>query len=76
MVLGVMAPQVRPLGTVSVKVTVPANPLTAVTVIVEVADTPVATAAGDVADIVKSCTVNVAVVEWLRLPLVPAMVSV
>jgi len=35
---GVMAPQVSPAGTVSVRVTVPVNPLTAVTVIVEVAD--------------------------------------
>ncbi len=35
---GVIAPQVRPAGTVAVEATVPANPLTAVTVIVEVAD--------------------------------------
>jgi len=35
---GVIAPQVRPAGTVSVRVTTPVNPFTAVTVIVEVAD--------------------------------------
>lgn len=36
--VGVMAPQVRPAGGVSVKLTTPANPFCAVTVIVEVAD--------------------------------------
>jgi hypothetical protein len=61
--VGVMAPQVRLAGTVSVRLTVPVNPLTAATVIVEVAETPAFTAAGDVAAIVKSVTVNVAVVE-------------
>lgn len=61
--VGVMAPQVRLAGTVSVSATVPVKPLTAVTVIVEVAETPALTAAGDVAVIVKSVTVNVAVVE-------------
>jgi hypothetical protein len=49
-------------GTVSVRVTVPVNPLTAVTVIVEVAVAPMI-ADGDVAATVKSVTVNVAVVE-------------
>ncbi len=63
-------------GTVSVRLTVPANPLTAVTVIVEVADTPALTAAGEVAEIVKSVTVNVAVVECDRVPLVPVIVRV
>jgi len=61
--VGLIAPQVRFAGTVSVRLTVPANPLTAVTVIVEVADTPAFTAAGEVAAIVKSVTVKVAVVE-------------
>ena len=60
---GVMAPQVKLAGTVSVKLTVPVKPLTAVIVIVEVADTPALTAAGEVAAIVKSVTVNVAVAE-------------
>ncbi len=54
----------------------PAKPLTAVTVIVEVAEVPTVTAAGDVAAIVKSLTVKVAVVEWERAPLVPVIVSV
>ena len=61
--VGLIAPQVRLAGTVSVRLTTPANPLTALTVIVEVAETPALTAAGEVADIVKSVTVNVAVVE-------------
>ena len=37
-VLGIIAPQLRPDGTVSVKETTPVNPLIAVMVIVEVAD--------------------------------------
>ena len=60
---GLMAPQVRLAGTVSVKLTVPVKPLTADTVMVEVADVPAWTAAGDVAMMVKSVTVKVAVVE-------------
>jgi hypothetical protein len=60
---GVIAPQVRLAGTVSVSETVPVNPFTAVTVIVEVADTPAFTAAGDVADTVKSVTTKFAVAE-------------
>jgi hypothetical protein len=37
-VAGVMAPQVRPAGGVSVRVTTPVKPFTAVIVMVEVAD--------------------------------------
>jgi len=50
------------VGTVSVKDTVPVNPLSAVTVMVDVAEVPTVTAAGDVAVMLKSVTVNVAVV--------------
>lgn len=60
---GAIAPQVRLAGTVSVRVTVPVKPLTAATVIVEVALVPACTAAGEVAAIVKSWTVKVAVAE-------------
>ena len=74
--VGVIAPQVRFAGTVSVRATVPVKPLTAVIVIVEVAETPALTAAGEVAAIVKSVTVKVAVVEWVRVPLVPVIVRV
>ena len=73
---GVIAPQVRLAGTVSVRVIVPVNPLSAVTVIVDVADVPTVTAAGDVAAMLKSRTMNVAVVGCERAPLVPVMVSV
>ena len=59
--LGVIAPQVNPAGTVSVRVTTPANPFSAVMVIVEVADEPTGTDAGDVAAMVKSRKMNVAV---------------
>jgi hypothetical protein len=60
---------------VSVRETVPVNPLTAATVIVEVAEVPTVTAAGEVAATVKSVTVKVAVVECDSVPLVPVIVS-
>jgi hypothetical protein len=74
MVLGVIAPHVSPVGTVSVRVTVPVKPFTAATVIVDVSVAPVAPD-GEVADIVKSVTVKVAVVVWVSVPLVPVIVS-
>jgi hypothetical protein len=74
--VGVIAPQVRLAGTVSVRLTVPVNPFTAVTVIVEVAEVPTVTAAGEVAEIVKSVTVKVAVAECDTVPLVPVIVRV
>jgi hypothetical protein len=60
--VGVIAPQVRLAGTVSVRLTVPVKPFKAATVIVEVAETPAFTAAGEVAVMLKSVTVKVAVV--------------
>ena len=60
----------------SVRLTVPVKPLRALTVIVDVADVPTVTAAGDVALIAKSVTVKVAVVECDSVPLVPVIVSV
>ena len=54
---------VRPVGTVSDKVTTAAKPLRAVVVIVEVADWLTLTAAGELAAIVKSTKLKVAVVE-------------
>jgi hypothetical protein len=73
--VGVIAPQVRLAGTVSVRDTVPVNPFTAATVIVDVAETPALTAAGDVALMVKSVTVKVAVALWVSVPLVPVIVT-
>jgi hypothetical protein len=61
--VGVIAPQVKLAGTVSVRATVPVNPLSAVIVMVEVAEVPAVTAAGEVAAMLKSLTVKVAVVE-------------
>ncbi len=59
---GLIAVQVRPAGRgVSDKPTVPAKPFTEVTVIVETADEPAFTAAGEVAAMVKSTNVKVAV---------------
>jgi len=52
--LGVIAPHVRPAGAESVRLTVPAKPFKAVTVIVDIAEEPALTAAGLVAAIVKS----------------------
>lgn len=61
--LGVIAPQVRPVGTASVRDTTPENPFIAVTVIVERADAPTLTAVGEEAEIAKSWKLNVAVAE-------------
>jgi len=61
--VGDIEPHVRLVGTVSVRDTVPVNPLIAATVMVEVAEVPAWTAAGEVAEMPKSVTVNVAVVE-------------
>jgi hypothetical protein len=52
------------------------KPLTADTVIVDVDDDPIVTAAGEVAEIVKSVTVKVAVAVCVRVPLVPVIVRV
>ena len=59
--LGVIAPHVKLAGTVSVRVTTPANPFRPVIVMVEVAELPTGTAAGEVAAIVKSTKLKVAV---------------
>jgi hypothetical protein len=61
--VGVMAPQVSPAGGVSVRLTTPAKPFRAVTVMEDVADWPALTAAGELAAIVKSTKLKVAVVE-------------
>jgi hypothetical protein len=67
--------QIRPAGEDSDdSVTVPVNPLTAVTVIVEEPEAPASIWAGDtaLAAIVKSVTWNVTVtVTGVRVPLVP-----
>jgi hypothetical protein len=75
MLLGVIEPQTRPEGTMSVRVTFPAKPFNAVIVIVEFAGTPILTCAGDVAMIVKSWTRKVAVTLCVMAPFVPVTVT-
>ena len=57
---GVIPPHVRPDGTVSLKMTAPAKPFTAVTVIVDVAEELALAGAGEDADMVKSWNRNIA----------------
>ena len=74
-----IAPQLSPAGPLSVKATVPVNPLVGVSVIVEVVVDPGFTDVGEVAVIVKlggAANVNEAVAEWLREPLEPLIVTV
>lgn len=76
MLVGLNDPQVRLGGAVTLKVTVPVNPLIAATVTVEVGDWPALTAAGDVALMVKSWNRRTTVAECTRDPLEPVIVSV
>jgi len=73
---GVIAPQVRPLGPVSVRVIALAKPFSAVMVMVDVDEAPAFTAGGDGAAIVKSTNLKVAVTECEIDPLLPLIVSV
>ena len=57
---GAIEPQVKPDGTVSFRVTTPAKPFAEVIVIVEVADCPALTGAGEVVDMVKFWNLNMA----------------
>src|SRR5438876_2270656 len=69
---------VRPAGeTVAVRATVPVNPLTGVTVMVDDPEPPDAKLMlVGLAVTVKSRTVTVTVAEWVRAPLVPVTVTV
>jgi hypothetical protein len=69
---GVTAPQVRPSGTNSVRVTFPAEPFSASMVTVEFAKMPALTGAGEVALIEKSVTVKIAVASRDAFPGEPA----
>ena len=78
MLVGVMGPQLRPVGTMAVSKTVPANPFSAVMVIVETNGWLALTDAGEVADIAKSgygITETATVTEWTSDPLVPVTVA-
>src|SRR2546425_3044383 len=75
--LGVMAPHsdIRPKNGFSV--TVPVKPFSAVTVMVDVADLPepALIGGGELAAMLKSVKVNVAVALWATVPLVTVMVT-
>lgn len=72
---GVIAPQLRFIGMVSVRVTIPAKPFNPVIVIVDVAEPPTVTDAGEVAVIVKSVKFRLALAVWVRDPLAAVTVS-
>ncbi len=67
---------VRPGGdTTDARATVPAKPFTLVRVIVAILDKPAVIIKLDRAEIVKSITLTVTVIEWERDPLVPRIVT-
>lgn len=68
---GVIEPQVRPDGRVSVRLTTPVKPFTADSVIVEEMETPALTGVGDAKVRLKSCTLKDASAEWTKELLVP-----
>lgn len=71
---GAIAEHVNPGATLSVRVTDPVNPFTADIETVTVAEAPALTAAGELAEIVKSVTINLVVTECDRVPLIPVTV--
>ena len=75
MLPGLIALHVSPVGTKSVRFTVPAKPFNAATVIVELAMVPAFTPVGEVPVILKSVTLKVTVTVWDREPLVPVTVT-
>lgn len=74
--LGPIAPQVSPDGTVSVSDTVPEKWFSDVTVTVDAVDTPTFAAASEVTVMVKSRNWKSVVAEWTREPFVPVTVTV
>jgi hypothetical protein len=71
--LGEIGLQFRPVGMESVRLMVPVKPFTEPMDIAEVAGILTSTGPGEVAAMLKSVTVTVAVVEWDRVPLAPFM---
>lgn len=74
--LGVMLPQTRPEGTVSVRLTTPAKWFALVTVTVVREELPALAGLGEPAVTVKFWNWKMAVLVWTRDPLVPVRVSV
>jgi len=71
-----MLPHVRPDGTVSVRMTIPAKWFAPVTVIVAMAELPALAGLGELAVIVKLRNWKREVAVWTSDPLVPVNVSV
>jgi len=69
--LGVIAPHVKPFGTVSAKRTVPENPFNPRMLMVEFAEVPTSTGGGGELVRMKSLNLNTANAECMRGPLVP-----
>ena len=74
--LGVMLPQVSPDGTVSVRLTVPPNWFTELTVTVAIAELPALAGPGELSYIVKFRYWKMATAVWSKDPLVPVRVRV
>ena len=77
MLVALRLPHVRPLGTESVRATIPVNPFEGVTVIVVVSVCPALTGVGVEAATLKSgcLTVKLTIAECISGPLVPITVS-
>ena len=73
---GLIVPQVRPDGTVYVRLTFPAKWFRLVIMIIVVAEDPALAEAGSDPVIAKSRNWNRAVVLWTRDPLVPVTIRV
>lgn len=67
--------QFRPVGMESVRLIVPVKPFTELMDIVEVAGILASTGPGEVAAMLKSVTVTVALAECDSVPLVPVMLT-
>jgi len=70
MLLGAIVPHVRPVGVVSLRLTVPA-PFIEAMVMVEFAEEPALTGVGEDAVMLKSTKLKVAIAVWTSVPLVP-----
>ena len=76
MLLGVISPQVKPEGAMSVRATEPVKPFNGVIVMVETAEDPAFTSAGEFAAMIKSWNMKIAIEEWTSGVLVPVIVRV
>jgi len=73
---GVISPQVEPEGAMSVRATEPVKPFNGVIVMVETAEDPAFTSAGEFAAMIKSWNMKIAIEEWTSGVLVPVIVRV